>query len=50
VRARRSGRHVNYALHDDHITDLLAAVRHHREHVYPPPAPSLPLVEEARRS
>ena len=48
VRARRSGRHVNYALHDHHIADLLAAVRHHHEHVYPPPAPPLPTVEQAR--
>lgn len=50
VRARRSGRHVNYALHDHHIADLLAAVRHHHEHVYPPPAPQLPIAEEARRA
>lgn len=35
VRARRAGRHVHYALHDHHIADLLAAVRHHHEHVYP---------------
>lgn len=36
VRARRDGRQVFYALHDDHLADLLAAVRHHREHVDPP--------------
>src|SRR5215212_11912001 len=36
VRARRAGRHVNYELHDHHIADLLAAIRHHHEHVYPP--------------
>ena len=41
VRARRDGRHVHYRLHDHHIADLLAAVRHHHEHVYPPPAPNL---------
>lgn len=42
VRARRSGRNVFYSLHDDHLSDLLAAVRHHHEHVHPsgaePPA------------
>ena len=31
VRARRDGRHVAYSLHDHHISDLLAAVRHHQE-------------------
>jgi DNA-binding transcriptional ArsR family regulator len=35
VRARRDGRHVAYTLHDHHIADLLAAVRHHHEHVHP---------------
>ena len=38
VRARRDGRHVAYTLHDHHIEDLLAAVRHHHEHVHPPAA------------
>ena len=33
VRARRDGRNVFYSLHDDHVADLLAAVRHHHEHV-----------------
>lgn len=50
VRARREGRHVHYALHDHHISDLLAAVRHHHEHVHPlPPAdvPALPTGEKA---
>jgi DNA-binding transcriptional ArsR family regulator len=42
VRARRDGRHVAYSLHDHHIADLLAAVRHHHEHLYPPSAVSLP--------
>lgn len=32
VTARREGRHVRYRLHDHHIEDLLASVRHHREH------------------
>jgi DNA-binding transcriptional ArsR family regulator len=35
VRARRDGRNVFYVLHDHHIADLLAAVRHHHEHVHP---------------
>lgn len=32
VTAQRDGRHVRYRLHDHHVEDLLAAVRHHREH------------------
>jgi len=35
VTPRRVGRHVVYALHDHHIADLLAAIRHHHEHVNP---------------
>jgi DNA-binding transcriptional ArsR family regulator len=42
VRARRAGRHVYYALHDHHIAELLAAVRHHHEHVYPGSGVSVP--------
>lgn len=42
VRARRDGRRVIYTLHDHHLGDLLAAVRHHREHVHPPAALELP--------
>lgn len=42
VRASRDGRHVNYALHDHHIADLIAAVRHHHEHLYPPASVDLP--------
>src|SRR4051794_2778951 len=42
VRARREGRHVRYVLHDHHIADLLAAIRHHHEHVHPPAAAELP--------
>jgi len=48
VRARRSGRNVFYSLHDHHIADLLAAVRHHQEHVHPPAAAELPETREAR--
>jgi DNA-binding transcriptional ArsR family regulator len=32
VVVRRAGRHAYYRLHDDHVADLLAAIRHHREH------------------
>src|SRR5215216_810989 len=42
VRARRDGRHVRYELHDHHVADLLAAVRHHDEHVHPPSPIELP--------
>jgi len=42
VRARRDGRHVFYTLHDHHLADLLAAVRHHHEHVHPPAPVNLP--------
>ena len=42
VKARRDGRHVIYTLHDHHLRDLLAAVRHHREHVHPPATLELP--------
>jgi DNA-binding transcriptional ArsR family regulator len=33
VRARRDGRHVYYTLHDQHLAELLGAVRNHHEHV-----------------
>ena len=46
VRPRRDGRHVRYALHDHHIAELLAAVRHHHEHVHPPAAVELPPTAE----
>ena len=49
VRARRDGRNVVYALHDHHIVDLLAAIRHHREHVHPPAADTLPPAAAASR-
>ena len=32
VVADREGRHLRYRLHDHHVVDLLAAVRHHHEH------------------
>lgn len=43
VAVRRSGRHAHYRLFDHHVVDLLAALRHHHEHVNPPaPEPGLP--------
>ena len=36
VTVRRAGRHAFYRLHDDHVADLLTAIRHHHEHVHPP--------------
>lgn len=33
VRVRREGRHAFYSLYDHHVPDLLAALRHHYEHV-----------------
>jgi DNA-binding transcriptional ArsR family regulator len=33
VAVRRNGRHAYYRLHDHHIAELLAAIRHHYEHV-----------------
>jgi DNA-binding transcriptional ArsR family regulator len=32
VTRQREGRHIRYRLHDHHIADLLAAIRHHHEH------------------
>lgn len=36
VRVRREGRRAFYALHNPHLVDLLAAIRHHSEHVTAP--------------
>ena len=33
VLVRRGGRHAHYRLFDHHLPDLLAALRHHHEHV-----------------
>jgi ArsR family transcriptional regulator len=35
VRVRRDGRRAYYALHDHHVPELLAAIRHHYEHIEP---------------
>ncbi|MQA76433.1 MAG: metalloregulator ArsR/SmtB family transcription factor [Solirubrobacterales bacterium] len=32
VATRRDGRRIHYRLHDHHVSELLAAVRHHHEH------------------
>ena len=48
VRARRDGRHVRYRPHDHHVAELLAAVRHHHEHVHPPAPLDLPAVAESQ--
>ena len=37
VAVRRDGRHGHYRLHDHHLPELLAAMRHHYEHVRRPP-------------
>jgi DNA-binding transcriptional ArsR family regulator len=36
VAVRRDGRHGRYRLHDHHLPELLAAMRHHHEHVRRP--------------
>ena len=46
VTVRRAGRHGYYRLHDHHIPELLAAVRHHREHVDGIPDPAVRAVAE----
>jgi DNA-binding transcriptional ArsR family regulator len=50
VRTHRDGRHAYYALFDHHVAELLAAVRHHHEHVNPPAPVELPTsdIEAAR--
>ena len=42
VAVRRAGRNAFYRLHDEHVGDLLRAVRHHHEHVHPPTTVALP--------
>jgi DNA-binding transcriptional ArsR family regulator len=42
VRTRRVGRHAYYALYDHHVPELVAAIRHHHEHVNPPAPVALP--------
>lgn len=45
VRARRDGRYVRYRLYDDHVADLLAAIRFHGEHPAPSTAAKKPGLE-----
>jgi DNA-binding transcriptional ArsR family regulator len=49
VRVRRSGRYAYYSLHDHHVADLLAAIRHHHEHVHPPQPQAIPAASAAAR-
>jgi len=35
VAVERRGRHAYYRLYDHHVAELLAAIRHHQEHVHP---------------
>jgi DNA-binding transcriptional ArsR family regulator len=42
VAVRRDGRHAYYRLHDHHVVDLLAAIRHHYEHADPPSPLTIP--------
>src|SRR3954452_10291829 len=48
VAVRRSGRHAYYRRHAPHVADLLAATRHHYEHVHPPEPVSLPAQRNER--
>src|SRR5829696_8430918 len=48
VAVRRAGRHAYYRLHDEHVADLLKAIRHHHEHVHPPGAVEMPVDEVPR--
>jgi DNA-binding transcriptional ArsR family regulator len=41
VATRRDGRRILYRLHDEHVSELLHAIRHHLEHVQAP-ATALP--------
>ena len=50
VSVRRDGRHAYYALYDHHLPELLAAVRHHQEHVHPPAPVELPKGRAARKA
>lgn len=49
VSVRRAGRHAFYRLHDDHVADLLGAIRHHHEHARPPEVLTLSRAEKRER-
>lgn len=42
VVGRRDGRHIRYRLHDEHVAELLAAVRAHADHAESPAAADRP--------
>jgi DNA-binding transcriptional ArsR family regulator len=42
VAVRRHARHAYYRLHDHHVAELLAAIRHHHEHTHPTERIALP--------
>lgn len=46
---RREGRRAYYRLHDHHLPDLLAAMRHHYEHVHPENELTVPEASRPRR-
>ena len=48
VAVRRDGRHAYYRLHDHHVPDLLAAMRHHHEHVHPPAPAEIPAASTSK--
>src|SRR5215208_6490105 len=48
VAVRRTGRHAHYRLHDHHVAELLAAIRHHHEHVHPPAPLNVPVEDSIR--
>ncbi len=50
VSVRREGRRAFYRLHDHHVPELLAALRHHHEHVYPGPQLTPPLEPSATKT
>lgn len=50
VRARRDGRHMRYRLFDNHVVDLLAAIRHHGEHTAKLSVPGVAKSHSARAS
>jgi DNA-binding transcriptional ArsR family regulator len=50
VSVRRDGRRAFYRLHDHHVPELLAAMRHHHEHVNPPVANTAPASFESARA
>jgi DNA-binding transcriptional ArsR family regulator len=50
VSVRRDGRRAFYRLHDHHLPELLAAMRHHHEHVNPAVGDGVPADFASRRA